>query len=209
MPGQDRNARHRDLAVLACAAALSLGAGMLLWRRSTGGHRSDDAPGRAARRLDFGGYQVVGRTVTIAAPRSAVHAPWRDPAQLNRIFGGGLKVRPLSEDRMAWILATPSGDIEVETRLVEERAGEILAWRSVDGSGIDVEAKLQLRDAPAGRGTEVEAHIAWRPPWGLPGHWAARLGGTDPGRLCRQALKRLKMLLETGEIATADNRRDS
>lgn len=68
---------------------------------------------------------------------------------------------------------------------------------------------MQLRDAPAGRGTEVEAHIAWRPHLGVVGHWAATLRGTDPAIRGRQELKRLKMLLETGEIATAQNRKAS
>ena len=90
---------------------------------------------------------------------------------------------------------------------VEDRENEALAWRSVEGAEIDIEAKVQLRDAPAGRGTEVEAHVAWRPQLGIVGHWAAMLRGTDPTIRGKHELKRLKMLLETGEIATSENRK--
>ena len=199
--------RQRELALIAGAAGLSLAAAMLLRRRAEDLRRSDDAPGRTARRMDFGGYRVEGRTVTISAPRANIHAQWLDPAGLNRIFGGALSLRQLSDDRFVWVIDATPAPIEVETRLVEDRPGELLAWRSVEDAGIDIEIKLQLRDAPAARGTEAEAHVAWRPRWGLAGHYAALMQGTDPGRLCRQALKRLKMLVETGEIATADNER--
>ncbi len=199
--------RQRELALIAGAAGLSLAAAMLLRRRAEDLRRSDDAPGRTARRLDFGGYRVDGRTVTISASRADIYAQWRDPARLNRIFGGTLSLRQHPGDRFVWTIDATPAPIEVETRLVEDRPGELLAWRSVDEAEIDVEIKLQLRDAPAARGTEAEAHVAWRPRWGLAGHYAAWMQGTDPGRLCRQALKRLKMLVETGEIATADNER--
>ncbi len=167
----------------------------------------DNAPGRTARTLDFGGYQVTGRTVTIAADPALIHDHFRDPARLNTILGSDLRVEPAAGDHLVWVLATPSRDIRVETAPVHDRPGEMRAWRSVEGAELDVEIKVQLREAPAGRGTEVEAHVAYRPKWGLAGHLAARLRGIDPKAQGRQALKRLKMLLETGEIATARNRR--
>ena len=110
--------------------------------------------------------------------------------------------RPQPPDRFHGRLGGGSGQ-----RLVENRQDEALAWRSVEGADIQIEAKLQLRDAPAGRGTEVEAHVAWRPQGGIVGHWAATLRGTDPMIRGKQDLKRLKMLLETGEIATSANRK--
>ncbi|SIP93187.1 hypothetical protein SAMN05421641_10210 [Paracoccus thiocyanatus] len=195
--------RHAELTVTAGAAALTIAIGLWMWKRAAGPRRSDDAPGRTARRRDFGGYQVVGRTVTIAAPRSRIYAQWRDPALLNRILGDALAVRQDGTEGFGWTVALPAGEVEIQTRLVEDREDEALAWRSVEDAEIEVEAKVQLRDAPAGRGTEVEAHVAWRPRWGAAGRWAAHLGGTDPETLCSQALKRLKMLLETGEIATS------
>ena len=76
-----------------------------------------------------------------------------------------------------------------------------------DCADFQIEAKVQLRDAPAGRGTEVEAHVAWRPQGGVVSQWAATLRGMDPLMRGKHDLKRLKMLLETGEIATSANRK--
>ena len=66
---------------------------------------------------------------------------------------------------------------------------------------------MTFRDAPAGRGTEVEAIVAYRPARGrtwpldrqaLPGR------ALDPGS---PRAKRFKMLMETGEVATNANRK--
>lgn len=200
--------RQTDLRFAAAMLALTVGAGIAAGAILKAGSRRppDSAPGRTARRSDFGGYRVAGRTVTIKAPRSRIYDMWRDPDRLSD-FMRDLSDVQVSGDQVTWVIDGPSGRFAVETRLVEDRRDEALAWRSVEGAEIDIEAKVQLRDAPAGRGTEVEAHVAWRPHLGIVGQWAATLRGADPGMRGRQELKRLKMLLETGEIATSDNRK--
>lgn len=199
--------RPADLPRVAATLALMLGAGLAASAvlKSAPRRPPDSAPGRTARRPAFGRYQVAGRTVTIAAPRERVYAMWRDPHRLAG-FMQDLADVEVSGDRVTWVIDSPAGRFAVETRLVEERENEALAWRSVEGAEIDIEAKVMLRDAPAGRGTEVEAHVAWVPRRGIVGRWAAALRGADPAMRGRQELKRLKMLLETGEIATAENR---
>lgn len=199
--------RTDHLTVAAVVLALTVGAGLAAGAILRPGPRRppDSAPGRTARRSRFGSYQVAGRTVTIKAPRSRIFQMWRDPQRLAD-FMQDLSDVQVSGDQVTWVIDGPSGRFAVETRLVEDRENEALAWRSVDGADIDIEAKVQLRDATAGRGTEVEAHVAWRPAAGIVGQWAATLRGADPGMRGKQELKRLKMLLETGEIATSDNR---
>jgi uncharacterized membrane protein len=200
--------RSPNLSIAATVLALSIGAGLAVGKAMKPVPRGsrDSAPGRTARRSHFGGFQVKGRTVTINAPRSTIYRMWRDPGRLPD-FMEGLAAVQVNGDDMTWVVQTPDGPFPVKTRLVEDRPHEALAWRAVEGAGIDIEAKIQLRDAPGGRGTEVEAHVAWRPQGGVVGHWAATLRGTDPMIRGKQDLKRLKMLLETGEIATSANRK--
>lgn len=200
--------RSPDLPIAATVLALSIGAGLAVGAamKSNQKRPPDSAPGRTARRSHFGGYQIAGRTVTIKAPRSKIYRMWRDPSRLTD-FMEGLAAVQVSGDTVTWVIDSPDGHVPVETRLVEDREDEALAWRSTEDAEIEIEAKVQLRDAPAGRGTEVEAHIAWRPHGGIVGHWAAMLRGTDPAIRGKQDLKRLKMLLETGEIATSANRK--
>ena len=60
---------------------------------------------------------------------------------------------------------------------------------------------MTFRDAPGGRGTEVEAIIAYKPPAGELGRIIAKLFQHEPEIQGRRELRRFKMLMETGEVA--------
>src|SRR5205807_2685882 len=80
-----------------------------------------------------------------------------------------------------FLAATGSLD---DVALLDERAGESLVWRSRSSSGC-----AWFVAAPGGRGTEV--HLA--------------LSGAPIGeRLSRDSLRRLKQLIETGEVTDSD-----
>lgn len=165
----------------------------------------DDAPGRTAKHEDFGGFKVGGRTVTINAPSEDVLRQLHDLPTLNLIFGGKLEARARPNGNLAWHV---EGDDEgVETLSVKHGEPGVFSWRSVETADTDLEIKLLLRESLASRGTEVQLIVAWKPRLKTLGRVYAQLRGLDPILLGRQALKRLKMLVETGEIATAENRR--
>ena len=63
---------------------------------------------------------------------------------------------------------------------------------------------VSFRPAPANRGTLVQTSMELRPSAGALGLAAARLFGKDPSFLVRQDLRRLKALIETGEIPTVE-----
>lgn len=195
------------VALGAVAVAAGLGAAAFA-ARDTVPREPDSAPGRTARRPRFGKFAVTGRTVTIRRHRREIYEFWRDFRNLARFMENVDEVEALPEDRVRWRIRAPLGQsVVVETRIVSDRPGEEIAWRSVKSSQIETEGKVMFRDAPAGRGTEVEAIIAYRPPMGELGRLVGKFTGREPAAQGRHELKRLKMLLETGEIATAANRK--
>ncbi|HEY6916065.1 MAG TPA: SRPBCC family protein [Allosphingosinicella sp.] len=170
---------------------------------------SDDAPGRTARRRWFGDYAVAGRSITINRPRGELYAFWRDFQNLPRIMEDVEAVQPTGTDRADWQIKGPGGrTFHVETQVVEDRPEALIAWRSVEGSEIDTEGRVAFRDAPGDRGTIVEAIVAYKPPAGEAGRLIAKALQHEPEIQARRELRRFKMLMETGEIATAANRRD-
>ncbi len=180
-----------------------------LSQQSRTSHPPDSAPGRTAKQSWFGDYKVAGRSVTIAAPRQELFQRWTDPAQLGRFMENVRAVEEGPDGTWRWTVSGPIGtEVRLVTRIVEARKAEFIAWRSVEGSEIEAEGKVFFRDAPAGRGTVVEAIIAYQPPGGTVGHWIAKAFRADPRMQGRHELKRLKMLVETGEIATSANRRE-
>lgn len=191
--------------LLAVSAAVALATWALAdRRRAAAGHPPDSAPGRSARRARFGRYVVAGRSVTIAAPPGELYARFCDFDHLAAFMDGVRGVEPGPDGTWIWTLAGPAGStVRAVTRVVSDRPGVEIAWRSVPGSPIDTEGKIAFRPAPGGRGTEVSAIVAYRPPAGRVGHWIARAFRRDPRSQGRHELKRLKMLVETGEIATA------
>lgn len=184
------------------AGAVALGA-LAAANRPRADHPPDDAPGRTAKRDSFGEYEVVGHAVTINRPRHELYAFWRDFSNLASFMDNIERVQPTGENRAVWTIKAPAGQtVDVETEVVEDRADELIAWRSVEGSDIDTEGRVRFRDA-GGRGTIVEAIIAYKPPAGALGKVIAKLFQREPNIQGRQELKRLKMLMETGEVAIA------
>lgn len=208
-PHQDKaDARARSDLWLALVFGAAVG-GMVYLTRPPRKRPADSAPRHTTRRRRFGAYAVTGRTVTIARPRKEVYAFWRDFKNLPT-FMENVKSVEVDGDLTRWVIRGPLGaDIKVETRIVQDRKNAFISWRSTPQSDIDTEGKVTFRDAPGKRGTEVEARIAYVPPAGEIGRWVAKAFQAEPAMQGRRELKRLKMLMETGEIATNRNRKNA
>ncbi len=168
----------------------------------------DDAPGRTAKQARFGDYAVTGRSVTINRPRQEIYEFWRDFRNLSKFMENIEDAREVEPGITHWTVRAPLGmTMSVRTKIVNDRPGEQIAWRSTPDSDIETEGKVSFRDAPGGRGTIVEAHVAYKPPMGALGQMVAKVFSAEPSIQSRRDLKRLKMLLETGEIATNKNQR--
>ncbi|MGK7650967.1 MULTISPECIES: SRPBCC family protein [unclassified Roseovarius] len=202
--------KGRDAALMLGAGLLTVGA-VAYWQQTRTPPRlpgvPDSAPGRTSRQSRYGDYAVSGRSVTINRPIDEVYAFWRDFSNLAGFMSHVEKVET-EGDMTTWTIAAPGNQsVTVRSRIVSDRENEEIAWRSVEESDIDTEGKVMFREAPGGRGTEVEAVIAYVPPAGRFGQMIAKLFQREPRVQGRHELKRLKMLMETGEITTSQNRK--
>ena len=194
------------LALSIAAIAGAAGTAYLLApRRDPIARPKDDAPARTSSRRSE--HTVVGRTVTINRPRHEVYAFWRDVKNLPT-FMENVRAVTTEAGLLHWQIAGPAGTtVKLVTEVTEDRADERIAWRSTDASDIATSGSVTFRDAPGKRGTEVEAEIAYDPPAGQLGRAIAAMFGKEPAIQGRRELKRLKMLMETGEIAISRNHR--
>jgi uncharacterized membrane protein len=100
------------------------------------------------------------------------------------------------------VVAGPGGLRAIwEAELTADEPGRLIAWRSVPGSTVDIAGSVRFEPAPGQRGSEIKVILRYAPPGGKLGAAAAALGGGGGDRLVREALRRFKQLLETGEIA--------
>ena len=162
--------------------------------------------------VDEGGDQVsvaygrgirVEKSVTINAPRSEVYAFWRNFANLPRFMHNLESVEVRDSKRSYWVAKGPAGStVDWEAEIINEVPEELIGWRSIEGSQIDNAGSVHFSEASGGRGTELRVVLRYDPPGGVVGATISKLLGEDPAANVREDLRRLKMLLETGEIAT-------
>ena len=214
-PTQRRGIPDRDPGTLLLAGGIAalLGVAAITAYQARGRNRvayrqPDDAPARVSRHRE-GRRTVTGRTITIDRPRVELYDFWRDFGNLARVMEN-LRGVTSEGDLTRWTVAGPAGrDVSLVTAITEERAGEVIAWGSTQASDIEHRGRISFRDAPAGRGTEVTLDLEYAAPGGALGRWVAKALQAEPHLQARRDLKRLKMLMETGEIATNANRRDA
>ena len=189
-------------------AVAGVAAGFLLTRRSADVHDDgvniSDAPDHVFRRKS-GRYEegLVGRTVTINKPKNEIYAAWRDFTRFPTFMENVESVEDLGGDRSKWTIKAPLGSaVELVTRITEDRPGEAIAWKSEPESQIETEGRLELFDVAPDRGTGVRLTLRYDPPGRLAGRAIAKVLQREPNVQARRDLRRFKMLIETGEIAT-------
>jgi uncharacterized membrane protein len=147
----------------------------------------------------------VERTVTVRAPAVAVYDEWRDLQRLPRLLPSHIvSVVPAGPGRTRWTIAGPAGvTARWDAELSADEPGRLLAWRSLSDGDVDIAGSVRFSPAPGERGTEVKVILTYAPPGGKVGAAAAALLGRGGDRLVREALRRFKQLVETGEITEA------
>ncbi len=158
----------------------------------------------AADALDWRDVGLAGRTITINRPRSEVYAFWRDFSNLGRVMENVESVTVLDGGRSHWVVKAPAGrTVGWDSVVIEDKADSLIAWSSVEGADIKNTGRVEFRDGPPGRGTEVTATIIYEPPSGDLGMLIAKLFQKEPKMQARRDLRRVKQFLETGEDSTA------
>lgn len=154
--------------------------------------------------LAFEGVSVL-QSVTINRAPEDVYAFFRDFENLPRFMSHLVEVRVDMDDRSHWRAKGPLGSsVDWAAEIVEEREGELIAWRSVAGSDITNSGRVEFRPGPAGKGTELSVHLNYDPPAGKLGVRMAQLFQVEPGQEIASDLRRLKQVLETGEVTHSD-----
>lgn len=147
----------------------------------------------------------VRKTVTIYRPPAELYAFWRKLENLPRFMEHLESVRVLDERRSAWTAKGPVGSqYEWQAEITEDRPGELISWRSVPPSDGFNTGTVTFLPAPGDRGTEVHVELRYKPPAGPLGAAIAKLFGKEPGQQILSDLRRLKQVLETGEVMHSD-----
>ena len=147
----------------------------------------------------------VEKTVTINKPADELYRFWHNFENLPNFMKHLKSVKVIDNKRSHWVANAPLGaSVEWDAEIIEDRENEFISWGSVEGADIDNSGFVRFKPAPANRGTEVKVVIEYAPPGGVVGSTIAKLFGEEPEQQIGDELRRFKMLMEAGEIATTE-----
>ena len=198
--------KRRSVSGLAIA---SIGGG-LLWRGATGHcavYKSlglnTNGDGERQVSVPYGRGIGVEKSLTINAPAEQIYTFWRNFENLPRFMEHLQSVDVQDSMHSHWVAKGPAGlKAEWDAEIINEIPGELIGWRSVEGSNVQNAGSVHFSPAAGGRGTEVKVVLRYDPPGGALGAAVAKLFGEEPSMQVMEDLRRLKQLLEAGELAT-------
>ncbi|MBA3463161.1 MAG: SRPBCC family protein [Deltaproteobacteria bacterium] len=140
-------------------------------------------------------------SVTINKPPEEVYAFYRRLEQLPSFMDYLESVRVIDQTKSHWVAKLPVGNIEWDAEIIEDIPGELIAWRTMPGSKLKLSGRVTFRRTPGRNMTEVRCEM--------------KLGftGAAPSTALAKAfakpqikgdLRRLKQVLETGEVLISD-----
>ena len=191
-----RSDEHQRSRLLAAGAAV---AGVAALDAFTGARLRQDASGES--QLDT----TVRKSITVNAPREEVYRFWRDFENLPRFMKHLESVTVLGDNRSLWRATAPAGKtVEWTAEMTEDRPNELIAWRSIEGSDVHNEGRVQFLDALGDRGTEIHVELRYDPPAGAVGKAIAKLFIEEPSQQVKGDLRRFKQVMELGEVVRSE-----
>jgi uncharacterized membrane protein len=139
----------------------------------------------------------------INSPPDRLYEFWRQLDNLPRFMKHLQSVEILDERRSRWTAVGPAGvRAQWESEIVDDRANEFISWRTRPGSEAHHQGSVRFEPAVGGRGTVVRVELTHGAPGGALASRAAKLLGAAPEAAIREDMRRLKQLIEAGEIPT-------
>jgi uncharacterized membrane protein len=188
--------------------------GALLVRRGASAHceiyqafdlDTASSSGDTRKALRGAGGSQVEEAVTVNRAAADLYQFWRDLENLPRFMRHLDSVTRISDTQSRWRARGPrGGPIEWTAEIINEIPNELIAWKSLDGSDVVSAGSVHFDDAGVGRGTRIRVRLQYSPPGGKVGTALARLLGRDAASEIREDLRRLKQLVEAGEVATTN-----
>jgi uncharacterized membrane protein len=143
----------------------------------------------------------VRKAITVNKPPEEVYAFWRNLENLPQFMVHLESVRVLDARLSYWKARAPLGTaVEWTAEITEDIPNRLLAWQSVEGTKVPNSGHVEFKPAPGDRGTEVHVRLRYDPPGGTLGATIAKLFGEEPSVQVDGDLRRLKQVLEVGEV---------
>lgn len=198
--GSAFNSRRNNRNRVAAATAAVAGVALLDFFTGQQLRRESRRVGRRGRGIH------VAESITIARSPEEVYRFWRNFENLPRFMEHLEAVQTLDDHRSHWRARAPAGtDVEWDAELIDDQPHRLIAWRSLEGADVPNSGVVRFIAAPGNQGTEVHVELSYDPPGGRAGALLAKLLGEEPQQQVASDLRRLKQVLEAGEVIKSDS----
>jgi len=152
-----------------------------------------------------GGPMELTATTTIRKSAAEVYAFWRDLENLPTFMAHLEKGRATGDRTSHWVADAPFGkNVEWDAEITDDVPVEKIGWRSTGNADVPNAGTVWFVPAPDGMSTEVHVDLTYDIPGGAVGKAVAKYYGEEPHQQLDDDLRRLKQVLETGEVVRSD-----
>lgn len=143
------------------------------------------------------------QSVTVNRSPEEVYGFWRRLENLPKFMRHIRSVEQTSATRSHWAAQAVGSTraLEWDSEILEDRPNEVIRWRSVPNGAIQHGGEVRFKRAPGNRGTEVHVYMEYQPTMGTA---VAALSYPFNKQIMKEEIRRLKWVLETGEIPTTE-----
>ena len=146
----------------------------------------------------------VRESIRLELPIEEVYRFWRRLENLPRFMTYLERVTERSDGRSHWVACGPAGlRVEWDAEIVNEVENKVIGWRWLPGSDVVTAGSVTFSPVRRGQGTQLSVNLQYAPPAGRAGALFATIFGREPSQTIREDLRRVKQLLEAGEIPRA------
>ena len=144
-------------------------------------------------------------TTTIRRPRREVYEFWRRLENLPTFMAHVDDVITVDEGRSRWRATAPfDRTVSWVAQLTDDVPDTLISWRSVGPTPTPNSGSVTFSTAPDGVSTEVHVRLRYDLPGGKIGAAVARYFGEEPHQQVDDDLRRLKQVMEAGEVMRSD-----
>jgi uncharacterized membrane protein len=146
----------------------------------------------------------VRESIRIERPLPEIYRFWRRFQNLPQFMSHLDEVIDQGNGLSHWVAKGPGGvRVAWDAEIINEVENKVIGWRSLPDSDVVTAGSVNFDAVRGGRSTQLSVNLQYSPPAGKFGAVAAMLFGAEPSQTIREDLRRLKQLLEAGEIPRA------
>lgn len=144
-------------------------------------------------------------TVTIRSSPTEVYDYWRDFERLPTFLRHLRSVTVDGDGRSTWVANAPiRRTVRWQAETTGDEPGRRISWKSLPGADVDNSGTVHFAATPDGSGTELKVSLHYDVPGGAIGRAVARFWGEEPSQQVHDDLRRLKAIIETGDVVRSD-----